>query len=71
LKGQVTTVTGTGAVAGQNQSWAYDDRDRLTATGTEGFGFDAATNLVDQDGVLQVFDPAQRLVLDIANRRGR
>jgi len=61
LKGQVTSVAGTGVVAGQNQSWAYDDRDRLTATGTEGFGFDAATNLVDQDGVLQVFDPAQRL----------
>ncbi|MBK6856483.1 MAG: RHS repeat protein [Microthrixaceae bacterium] len=61
LKGQVTTVTGSGAVAGQNQSWSYDDRDRLTATGTEGFGFDAATNLVDADGVLQVFDPAQRL----------
>jgi YD repeat-containing protein len=61
LKGQVTTVTGTGVVAGQNQSWSYDDRDRLTATGTEGFGFDAATNLVDADGVLQVFDPAQRL----------
>jgi RHS repeat-associated protein len=61
LKGQATTVTGTGAVAGQNQSWVYDDRDRLTATGTEGFGFDAATNLVDADGVLQVFDPAQRL----------
>ena len=61
LKGQVTTVTGTGVVAGQNRSWSYDDRDRLTSTGTEGFGFDAATNLVDADGVLQVFDPAQRL----------
>ena len=60
-KGLVTSVTAAGAVAGANQSWDYDARDRLTTTGSEAFGFDAATNLVDADGVLQVFDPAQRL----------
>ncbi|MBP7631417.1 MAG: hypothetical protein KA758_13265 [Acidimicrobiales bacterium] len=60
-KGLVTSVTGTGSAAGAGQVWDYDPRDRLVDTGSEEFGFDAATNLVDADGVLQVFDPAQRL----------
>jgi YD repeat-containing protein len=60
-KGLVTSVTGTGSAASAGQVWDYDTRDRLVDTGSEEFGFDAATNLVDADGVLQVFDPAQRL----------
>jgi RHS repeat-associated protein len=60
-KGLVTAVTGAGTAAGADHAWDYDTRDRLTETGTEEFGFDAATNLIDADGVLQVFDPAQRL----------
>jgi hypothetical protein len=60
-KGLVTSVTGTGTAASAGQVWDYDTRDRLVDTGSEEFGFDAATNLVDADGVLQVFDPAQRL----------
>ncbi|MBP7630334.1 MAG: hypothetical protein KA758_07775, partial [Acidimicrobiales bacterium] len=60
-KGLVTSVTGTGTAAAAGQVWDYDTRDRLVDTGSEVFGFDAATNLVDADGVLQVFDPAQRL----------
>lgn len=59
-KGMVTSVTATG-VGGTGDSWAYDARDRVATTTTEDFGFDAATNLIDNDGVLQVFDPAQRL----------
>jgi RHS repeat-associated protein len=60
-KGLVTSVTGTGTASSTGQVWDYDTRDRLVDTGSEEFGFDAATNLVDADGVLQVFDPAQRL----------
>lgn len=60
-KGMVTAVTGSGAAAGLSNSWVYDSRDRLTSTTTDNLGFDPATNLIDRDGVLQVFDPAQRL----------
>jgi RHS repeat-associated protein len=69
-KGLVTSVTGTGTAASAGQVWEYDTRDRLVDTGSEVFGFDAATNLVDADGVLQVFDPAQRLCWTSATATG-
>lgn len=61
-KGMVDVITPTGSAGSSAIDHEYDDRDRLTAAGSDLFGYDAATNLVTQpDGTLQVFDPAQRL----------
>ncbi|HMS88222.1 MAG TPA: hypothetical protein PKE56_07260 [Acidimicrobiales bacterium] len=56
-----------GRCGGDYQSWDYDARDPLTATGREDFGFDAATNLVNEDGVAGV-RPDPEAVLDVGLR---
>ena len=61
-KGMVKTTTPTGSAGTTARTNTYDTRDRLSTAGTESFGYDAATNLVETgDGALQVFDPSQRL----------
>jgi RHS repeat-associated protein len=59
--GQIEGLTSEGLPGPEEESFAYDENDRLTEAGSETFAYDAADNLTEASGVEYAYDAASQL----------
>jgi RHS repeat-associated protein len=59
--GQLESLTAIGLPGAAEESFSYDENNRLTKAGTSSFGYDAADNLTSAPGTTNSYDAADQL----------